>query len=91
MGSIINEKIEYIKLYIFRMAAEHCRIKNIVWTDIYCLAIIKGQYLARQPTSTKEGNKYCKQIKYCKYTFLQRQKKSKCWNTPQHKTQCLYE
>jgi hypothetical protein len=73
------------------MAAQHCRIQKIVWTYIYCLAIIKGQHLATQLRSTKEGNKYWKQIKYCNNISLQRQKNSKCWNKPQHKTQCLCE
>jgi hypothetical protein len=29
MGPIINEKIKYIKLYIFQKAAQHCGMKNI--------------------------------------------------------------
>lgn len=57
MGSIINEKIKYIKLYIFQMAAQHCRIK-IYSMDRYLLPGNKeGRYLARQPKSTKGGNK----------------------------------
>ena len=86
MGSIINEKIKYIKLYIFHKAKSIVGYTYIVQTDIYCLAIIKGPYLARQPTSTKEENKYWKQIKYSNNTSTRGQKSSKCWNKPQHKT-----
>jgi len=65
MGSIINEKIKYIKLYIFQMAAQHCRITMYSMNRYLLPGNNKSSVFSEKAykLGTKEGNKYWKQIK----------------------------